>query len=77
MYERITDYFEGNEPFDMVLGVLDKTTGKIIKSNDDGEPNSADYSSAEAQDIANNSTFRTDYNSFLTFDAVEGHEYAV
>ena len=61
---------EGDRPFDMIIGILDKTNNIIIEEGDDGgSPDPTDYTDSEAIAIASDTSGRSDVDTFLTFNA--------
>ena len=44
VWTQTPEYYQGNEPFDAVLGILNNDTGMLVASNDDGDPTTG-YSS--------------------------------
>ena len=49
VWNQTPDEYGGSTPFDMVIGILDKTNNSIIAENDDNNPNPINYTDSEAK----------------------------
>ena len=79
VWTQTPEYYQGNEPFDAVLGILNNDTGMLVESNNDADPTTG-YSSQAINDLitANTSTRSSNaYDAFLSFSATSGTDYSV
>ena len=80
VWTQTPEFYNGYEQFDTVLGVVDNSTGKLVASNDDGDPSSGSYMTSEIMNlVTSNSATRSNngYDSFLSFTANTGTDYSV
>ena len=70
VWNQTPDEYSGSEPFDMIIGILDKTNNIMVEDQDDGgSPNPDDYSDSEAIAIASDTSGRSSVDTFISFNA--------
>ena len=79
VWTQTPEIYNGNYNFDTIIGILDKSTNKIIASGDQDAStmvNTANYTSSSVIDVINNTT-RQFSDSYVSFTATLNTEYSV
>ena len=80
VWTQTPEFYNGNEPFDTLIGIRNTTTGELTSAiNDDGDPSTSYYSGAINNLVTANDSTRSsnDNDSFLSFYADSATSYSV
>ena len=67
VWTQTPEFYNSYEPFDAVLGVVDNDTGRLVVSNDDGDPSSSGYMTSDIINLVTSNTATRSYNGYDSF----------